>query len=89
MKAMKIESRFHAAHAGELSPFVGRVHELALLVERWDLARAAKGQAILLSGEAGIGKSRLVEVFTEKHNSTSRAVIRLQCSPHHSNSALF
>ncbi len=85
----EVESRFRAAHAGELSPFVGRVHELTLLVERWDLARAAKGQAILLSGEAGIGKSRIVEVFTEKLGPTPHAVIRLQCSPYHSNSALF
>jgi class 3 adenylate cyclase/tetratricopeptide (TPR) repeat protein len=85
----EVESRFHAAHAGELSPFVGRVHELALLVERWELARVAEGQAILLSGEAGIGKSRLVQVFTEKLCSTAHGVIRLQCSPYHTNSALF
>ena len=85
----EIESRFHAAHAGELSPFVGRVHELALLFERWNLARGAKGQAVLLSGDAGIGKSRLVQVFTEKLGSTPHEVICLQCSPYHSNSALF
>ena len=85
----EVESRFHAAHAGELSPFVGRVSELALLGERWNLAREAKGQAILLSGEAGIGKSRLVQVFTETLGSTPDEVIRLQCSPYHSNSALF
>jgi predicted ATPase/class 3 adenylate cyclase len=85
----EVESRFHAAHARELSPFVGRVHELALLVERWKLARGAKGQAILLSGDAGIGKSRLVQVFTETLGSTPHEIIRLQCSPYHSNSALF
>lgn len=85
----EVESRFHAAHAEELSPFVGRIHELAVLIDRWDLARVAKGQAILLSGEAGIGKSRLVEEFTEKLGSSPHAVIRLQCSPYHSNSALF
>ena len=85
----EVESRFHAAHAGELSPFVGRVHELALLVERWELARAGEGQAILLSGDAGIGKSRLVQAFTEKLGATPHVVLRFQCSPYHTHSTLF
>jgi len=85
----EVESRFHAAHAGELSPFVGRVHEVALLVERWELARAREGQAILLSGDAGIGKSRLVQAFTEKLGATPHVVLRFQCSPYHTHSTLF
>jgi len=85
----EVKSRFHAAHAGELSPFVGRVHELALLLEKWNLARGAKGQAVLLSGDAGIGKSRLVQVLIEKLDTAPHEVICLQCSPYHSNSALF
>lgn len=85
----EVESRFHAAHAGELSPFVGRVHEVALLVERWELARAGEGQAILLSGDAGIGKSRLVQALTEKLGATPHVVLRFQCSPYHTHSTLF
>ncbi|MCP3462644.1 AAA family ATPase [Bradyrhizobium sp. CCGUVB23] len=85
----EVESRFHAAHAGELSPFVGRVHEVELLVERWELARAGEGQAILLSGDAGIGKSRLVQAFTEKLGATPNVVLRFQCSPYHTHSTLF
>jgi predicted ATPase/class 3 adenylate cyclase len=84
----EVESRFHAAHAAVLSPFVGRAQELEILLERWDLARASKGQAVLISGEAGIGKSRLVEAFTERIGSTPHAIVRLQCSPYSSNSAL-
>src|ERR1700756_2149623 len=85
----EVESRFHAAHAGALSPFVGRVHEVALLFERWELARAGEGQAILLSGDAGIGKSRLVQAFTEKLGATPHVVLRFQCSPYHTHSTLF
>jgi len=85
----EVESRFHAAHAGELSPFVGRVHEVALLVERWELVRAGEGQAVLLSGDAGIGKSRLVQAFGEKLGATTNVILRFQCSPYHTHSALF
>jgi class 3 adenylate cyclase/tetratricopeptide (TPR) repeat protein len=85
----EVVSRFHAIHGEALSQFVGRLHELALLLERWELAKAAEGQAILLSGEAGIGKSRLVQAFCEKLSSEPHTVIRLQCSPYHTNSALF
>jgi predicted ATPase/class 3 adenylate cyclase len=85
----EVESRFHAAHRAALAPFVGRVNELALLLEKWELARSREGQVVLLSGEAGIGKSRLVEAFTERLRPDSHTIIRLQCSPYHTNSALF
>jgi len=65
------------------------VHEVALLLERWELARAGEGQAILLSGDAGIGKSRLVQAFTEKLGATPHVVLRFQCSPYHTHSTLF
>ena len=60
------ESRFEAAHAGMLARFVGREHELGLLQERWELAKGGEGQAVLLSGEAGIGKSRMVQALGEQ-----------------------
>ena len=53
------ESRFEAMHATGLTPLVGREHELGLLLERWALAKDGEGQVVLLSGEPGIGKSRL------------------------------
>src|SRR5882724_1603914 len=60
-----VQSRFDA-RAGRLTPFVGRAHELALLIERFERAAAGDGQAVLLSGEAGIGKSRLVQRLHER-----------------------
>ncbi|WP_410708341.1 hypothetical protein [Bradyrhizobium sp. BWA-3-5] len=60
-----------------------------MLLEKSNLARGAKGQAVLLSGDAGIGKSRLVQVLIEKLDTAPHEVICLQCSPYHSNSALF
>ena len=60
-----VESRFDA-RAGRLTPFIGREHEVALLIERFERAAASDGQAVLLSGEAGIGKSRLVQRLHER-----------------------
>ena len=60
------ESRFEALHTAGLSPLVGREQELELLLERWHLAKSGEGQAMLLAGEAGIGKSRLIEALRER-----------------------
>ncbi len=60
-----IESRFEA-RAGRLTRFVGREHEIALLVDRFERAAAGEGQAVLLSGEAGIGKSRIIQQLQER-----------------------
>jgi hypothetical protein len=59
------ESRFEAHRSGQLSPMLGRNQELALVLERWRQATAGEGQAVLLVGEAGIGKSRLVRAALE------------------------
>ncbi|MBB3648930.1 class 3 adenylate cyclase/tetratricopeptide (TPR) repeat protein [Rhizobium sp. BK619] len=85
----EVDSRFEAAHASGLSKFVGRVSEIGLLLERWELAKAGQGQAVFLSGEAGIGKSRLVEAFEERLQETQHELIRLQCSPYHATSAFY
>jgi class 3 adenylate cyclase/tetratricopeptide (TPR) repeat protein/ABC-type transport system involved in cytochrome c biogenesis ATPase subunit len=87
--ARDVESRFDAAHGATLSQFVGRVQELAFLHEKWGLARAGEGQVVLISGEAGIGKSRLIRAFTDRLHGEPHSVWRLQGSPYHSNSALF
>jgi class 3 adenylate cyclase len=79
-----VESRFDA-RAGRLTPFVGREHEVALLIDRFERAAAGEGQAVLLSGEAGIGKSRLVQRLHERLSSLPHPPtrIRMQCSPFH------
>jgi len=83
----EVDSRFDAVHGAALSPFIGRVHEVGLLLERWTAACAAQGQAVFISGEAGIGKSRLVQCLEEQANRAPHEVIRLQCSPYHQDSA--
>ena len=83
-----VESRFEATRGGPLSAFVGRVHELGMLRERWATARTGQGQAVFVTGEAGIGKSRLVQALIEHAAQAPHELIRLQCSPYHTNSAL-
>jgi class 3 adenylate cyclase/tetratricopeptide (TPR) repeat protein len=79
-----IESRFDA-RAERLTPFVGREHEVGLLLDRFERATSGDGQAVLISGEAGIGKSRLIQRVHERLSSLPRPPtrIRLQCSPFH------
>jgi class 3 adenylate cyclase/pimeloyl-ACP methyl ester carboxylesterase len=82
-----IESRFEARHVARLSPIIGRENELALLRDRWARAVEGEGQIVLLSGEAGIGKSRLARSLTEVLAGEPYTRLRYQCSPFHSNSA--
>ncbi|WP_143044859.1 AAA family ATPase [Variovorax sp. YR216] len=72
-----------------LVEFIGRDSELALLHERWALACDGEGQVVLLSGEAGIGKSRICQVLRERLAGESVATVLLQCSPYFSSSALY
>lgn len=81
------ESRFDAAHGTALTGFVGRAQEIALLRDRWERAKRGKGQAVLISGEAGIGKSRIVREFREKLGAEPHTRLHYQCSPHQINSA--
>ena len=83
------ESRFEAAHDGTLTQLVGREHEVGLLCERWELAKGGEGQFVLLSGEAGIGKSRMVQDIREEIGDALHFRLRYQCSPHHTNSAFY
>jgi len=82
------ESRFEARHSRQLSRFVGRDSEVSLLLERWSTAGDSEGQTVLLSGEPGIGKSRIMQTFRERVSTGAIESILLQCSPHHRNSAL-
>jgi class 3 adenylate cyclase len=83
-----IESRFEAKSA-EVLPMVGRDQELALLEERWTQAKSGEGQGMLLVGEAGIGKSRIVRSLTDRLADQEYTRIRYQCSPFHAGSAFW
>jgi predicted ATPase len=84
-----LESRFAARQSGTVAPIVGRDQELGLLLERWKQARSGEGQAVLLTGEAGIGKSRISEAVVETVAGDPHFLIRYQCSPYHADSALY
>jgi class 3 adenylate cyclase len=82
-------SRLEAAGSTGLTPLVGREREVALLFECWEQVRDGVGRVVLLSGEAGIGKSRLVQVLREQVATEPQAWLTpCQCSPYHQNSAL-
>jgi tetratricopeptide (TPR) repeat protein len=87
--ASNVQSRFEAQHGTALTPLVGREEELELLLRRWAQAANGEGRVVLLSGEAGIGKSRMVAELQERLGSEPSAQLRYFCSPHHTNSALF
>ena len=83
------ETRFEASRSSRMTPFVGREPEVALLIERWRDACAGEGKVALLSGEAGIGKSRILTSVRERVAGEQHLAIRYQCSPHHVNDAFY
>ena len=83
------QSRLEVAAATGLTPLVGREHEVGLLLERWAQSQDGLGQVVLLSGEAGIGKSRLVHVLTKHVVDAGGPHLTLRCSPYHTNSAFY
>ena len=84
-----VESRFDALHASGLTQLVGREVEFELLVRRWSKAMCGQGQVVLLSGEPGIGKSRLTAALLERLASEPHTRLRYFCSPQHTDSALY
>ena len=84
-----VESRFAAMHATGLTVLVGRDEEFELLLRRWQRAKSGEGQVVLLSGEAGIGKSRLTAALLENLATEPHARLRYFCSSQHTNSALY
>jgi class 3 adenylate cyclase len=81
-------SRFEALRSGE-TPLVGRDEEVELLVRRWQQAESGEGQVVLISGEPGIGKSRLTTALSEHIEAEPHTRVRYFCSPHHQDSALY
>jgi class 3 adenylate cyclase len=89
LRASSVESRFEALHGIGLTALVGREEELELLLRRWSKAKTSEGQVVLLSGEAGIGKSRLTASLMERLLSEPHVRLRYFCSPQHADSALY
>jgi predicted ATPase/class 3 adenylate cyclase len=85
----KAESRFEALHGKRITPLVGRDEELDLVVSRWRQIKEGSGHVVLISGEPGIGKSRLVLALRERLQGEPKTSLSYACSPHHANSALF
>ena len=89
LRPSSVESRFDALHASGLTELVGREEELELLLRRWAKAKSGEGQVVLLSGEPGIGKSRLTAALLEAVASEAHTRLRNFCSPQHTDSALY
>ena len=89
MRPSPAASRFEAFHAMGLTALVGREEELEILLRRWSRTKAGQGQVVLLSGEAGIGKSRLTAALLEAIASEPHTRLRNFCSPQHTDSALY
>jgi class 3 adenylate cyclase len=89
LREAAIESRFEALHAHMMTPLIGRDEEFDLLLRRWRRAKEGEGQLVLLSGEPGIGKSRLISALEEWLRSEPHENLRYFCSPHHQDSALY
>jgi hypothetical protein len=89
LRPASVESRFEALHASGLTELVGREEELELLLRRWSKAKTGEGQIVLLSGEAGIGTSRLTAALLERIATEPHTRLRYFCSPQHTDSALY
>jgi predicted ATPase len=84
-----VEGRFEAMHGSGLTDLVGREEELDLLLRRWSKVKSGEGQVVLLSGEAGIGKSRLTAALLEHLATEPHTHLRYFCSPQHTDSAFY
>src|SRR5262249_41730081 len=89
LRPSSVESRFEALHATGLTDLIGREEEVELLLRRWSRAKTGEGQVVLLSGESGIGKSRLAVALLERLSTEPHTRLRYFCSPQHTDSAFY
>jgi class 3 adenylate cyclase len=89
LRPSSVASRFEALHATGLTALVGREEELEILLRHWSKAKTGGGQVVLLSGEAGIGKSRLTAALMERLVGELHTRLRYVCSAQHTDSALY
>ncbi|MGY2805927.1 MULTISPECIES: ATP-binding protein [unclassified Bradyrhizobium] len=87
VRPCRAETRFAAAMGSRLTPLVNRTEEVALLLTRWQQAKADEGQVVLLTGEPGIGKSRIVQELRERIAGDQHGQVSFQCSPYYSSTA--
>ena len=88
LRPSTVTSRFEALRASSLTPLIGRNEEIELLLRRWQRAKKGEGQVVLLSGEPGIGKSRIAAVLAERLLGEPHYHLRYFCAPHHQSTAL-
>ena len=88
LRPSAVASRFEARRGTVLSPLVGREEEIDLLLRRWARAKTGDGQVVLISGEPGIGKSRIAAALEERLQAELHLCLRYFCSPYHQDSAL-
>jgi len=89
LRPSAVASRFEALRGSALTPLVGRDEEIELLLRRWARVKAGDNQVVLISGEPGIGKSRIVASLVERLRDEPHLRLRYFCSPYHQNSALY
>jgi class 3 adenylate cyclase/predicted ATPase len=89
LRPSAVASRFEALRGSALSPLIGRDEEIDLLLRRWTRAKEGDGQVVLISGEPGIGKSRLTAALAEQLHAEPYIRLRYYCSPYHQDSALY
>ena len=88
LRASSVESRFEALRSAT-TPLVGRDEEIDLLTRRWEQAKTGDGCVVLISGEPGIGKSRIAQAMQERFGGEPNTRLRFFCTPHHQDSALY
>ena len=89
LRPSSVESRFEAMHASGLTELIGREEEVEILLRRWSKIKTGEGQVVLVSGEAGIGKSRLTAALLERFANEPHTRLRSFCSPQHTDSAFY
>jgi DNA polymerase III delta prime subunit len=89
LRSSAVASRFEALRASAPTPLVGRGEELEFLLRRWERAKKGDGQVVLLSGEPGIGKSRMTAALAERLHEEPHFHLRYFCAPHHQGTALY